>query len=346
MPVPRFTPIRTDRLVIRPMEPTDVDAVWHRRNDPTTAEFQNWSVPYERERAEELVRGMVELDGIPPSDGWFEMAVDDADTGDALGDLALHLTFDGRCAELGYTVAAEARGRGVATEAAAALARWVLETVGVTRVAAMMHPDNLASIRVAEQIGMVYEGHTHNSFWVGDVNSDDWYYGMTPESWREWVDRPRGRPQRVSLVEVTPENLRSVERLATHRSQRRFASTVAESFADALVPEPYLGHPVVPWFRAIEADGDLVGFLMMAARTEHHPTPYLWRLLVDRLHQRRGIGSAALELAIERARDDGSSAIETSWAPGAGSPEPLYLGRGFEPTGEIEDGEIVGRLVL
>ena len=34
----------------------------------------------------------------------------------------------------------------------------------------------------------------------------------------------------------------------------------------------------------------------------------------------------------------------TSWVPGDGSPEGFYLGFGFEPTGEIEDGELVGRL--
>ena len=34
--------------------------------------------------------------------------------------------------------------------------------------------------------------------------------------------------------------------------------------------------------RAVVADGDIVGFVMLALPTEHHEHPYLWRLLIDR----------------------------------------------------------------
>ena len=67
-----------------------------------------------------------------------------------------------------------------------------------------------------------------------------------------------------------------------------------------MFPESIDGAPVVPWMRAIEADGELVGFVMLAITTEAHPEPYLWRFLIDRMHQRRGIGSAALDL-VDRA---------------------------------------------
>lgn len=346
MAVPRFEPLRTERLVIRPMVASDADALWERRNHESSAEFQNWTLPYPKERAKELVDGMVALDGVPPGDGWIQFSVDDAADGSALGDLALHLTFGGRCAEIGFTVAPSARGRGVATEAATALVRWVFETLGATRVGAMMHPDNLASVRAVEHLGMVFEGHTRNSYWVGEENSDDWYYGMTAEAWRQWIERPSEAPVQVELVEITPVNLAEVERLATHHSQRRFVSPMAGSFADALVPEPRHGHPVVPWLRAVEADGEIVGFVMCAEPTEYHQEPYLWRLLIDRLHQRRGIGSAVLDHVINWARSSGSQALTLSWGEGIGSPAPLYLTRGFVPTGEIDDGEVVARLIL
>ena len=35
-----------------------------------------------------------------------------------------------------------------------------------------------------------------------------------------------------------------------------------------------------------------------------------------------------------------------SWVAGKGSPEPMYLARGFVPTGNIHDGEIEARLTL
>lgn len=85
---------------------------------------------------------------------------------------------------------------------------------------------------------------------------------------------------------------------------------------------------------------------MMTMITEAHPEPYLWRLMIDRVHQRRGIGRAALDLVIEQARRWGADALEVSWAPGRGTPEPLYLSAGFVPTGNVDHGEIEGRLTL
>ncbi len=339
----RFEPIETDHLVIRPMHPDDVDALWRRRNDPSTAEFQGWAVPYPRDKAQQLVDGTVELDACPPPDGWIQLAVDDRESGSPIGDLAIGRSFDGRSAEIGWSVDPDARGRGVATESASALVAWLFEAAGVSRVQAMTHPDNLASARVAERLGMVLEGHTRNSYWVGDENSDDWIFGMTHDDWRAWVDRSVASPESVELTEITHSNLRRVERLATHRSQQRFVSPVASSFADVLAPAPHRGHSVVPWYRAVEADGEIVGFVMATEPTAEVPVPYLWRLLIDRMHQRRGVGGRVLDLLIERVRVLGADELEVSWVEGPGSPGQFYLARGFEPTGEIDDGEIVAR---
>jgi diamine N-acetyltransferase len=121
---------------------------------------------------------------------------------------------------------------------------------------------------------------------------------------------------------------------------------MAESYADALFPEIVDGAPLVPWMRAVRADGELVGFVMLALRTEHHPEPYLWRLLIDRLHQRRGIGTRVLELIAEECRRSGSDTLLTSWGEGKGSPREFYLRNGFEPTGRVVDDETEARRAL
>lgn len=346
MGIPRFEPLHTERLVIRPTADGDVDALHARRNDPTTAALQSWEVPYPRERAAELVAAMVAHDGIPPSDGWFQLAIDDGESGEPLGDLALHLTFDGRCAEVGYTLAPNARGRGIATEAVDALATWVVDEVGVSRVSAMMHPDNVASIRVAERIGMVFEGRTRNSYWVGDEVSDDVLYGMTPDMLRSWRDRPRSRPDQVGLVEVTSENVGVVRQLELHASQERFVAPMAKWFAALVTPPIELGEALTPWLRAIEADGEIVGALLMSEPTAVHREPYVWRLLVDRMHQRRGIGRRVLDLAVEQAKGWNADELMISWVPAPGTAGPMYEDYGFVPTGELVDGEVEARLAL
>ena len=134
--------------------------------------------------------------------------------------------------------------------------------------------------------------------------------------------------------------------LRTHPNQERFVAPMARSFADAMFPDDVNGAPVIPWMRAIEADGELVGFVMTTEVTEHHPEPYLWRLLIDRRHQRRGIGDRVLTMLVTQLRWAGHRSLLVSWHPGPGGPEPFYLARGFVPTGRLDGDEIEARLTF
>ena len=69
--------------------------------------------------------------------------------------------------EIGYRLARPYWGCGYATEAARAVRDYAFNTVGISRLIAMIDPHNVASIRVATKIGMRYEkdvmfeGYTH-----------------------------------------------------------------------------------------------------------------------------------------------------------------------------------------
>jgi RimJ/RimL family protein N-acetyltransferase len=60
--------------------------------------------------------------------------------------------------ELGYRLARAKWGNGYATEAALAVRDFAFQTLCVKRLIAMIDPQNVASIRVAQKIGMQYEG--------------------------------------------------------------------------------------------------------------------------------------------------------------------------------------------
>jgi len=143
----------------------------------------------------------------------------------------------------------------------------------------------------------------------------------------------------VELREITFETVRAICRLEVASSQAGFVAPNAVSIAEAHFAP-------TAWFRAIYADGQPVGFLMLeldTAKAEY----FLWRLMIADGYQRRGYGRRAVELAIDHLRSQpGATALMTSWAPDDGGPEPFYRGLGFVPTGEIDDGEVVGRLAL
>jgi diamine N-acetyltransferase len=164
--------------------------------------------------------------------------------------------------------------------------------------------------------------------------------------WEAWVNRPTDPPAEVSLVEITPDDARLWQRVVTHKSQEAFVAPTIASYADALFPEHVDGAAVVPWLRGVLADGERVGFVMMAEVTEHHPDPYLWRLLVGRMHQRRGLGARIIELVVERVRSQGHARLVTSYEVGPGGPAPFYERMGFVPTGNLIDGEVETVLTL
>jgi len=59
--------------------------------------------------------------------------------------------------EMGYRLIRSAWGKGYATEAAGAIRDYAFNTLSLRRLIAIIDPSNIASIRVAEKIGMTYE---------------------------------------------------------------------------------------------------------------------------------------------------------------------------------------------
>lgn len=69
-----------------------------------------------------------------------------------------HADWEVRSVEIGYGVRADERGKGYATEALGAVARWALTEGGVQRAWLTANTDNVASVRVAEKAGFHREG--------------------------------------------------------------------------------------------------------------------------------------------------------------------------------------------
>jgi len=149
----------------------------------------------------------------------------------------------------------------------------------------------------------------------------------------------------VSLRPITPENRAAIEALRVSPRQEQFVSSVAESMQEAL-DEP--GAHAIQW--ALYAGDEPVGFVMIADEVdgpEYFPQ-YLWKLLIDERHQRRGHGTAALDLVVEYFRGrPGVDVLTTSAGQGDGSPIPFYERYGFVRTGDVVfDDEVLLRLAL
>ena len=144
----------------------------------------------------------------------------------------------------------------------------------------------------------------------------------------------------VSLRKITAETVRAVTKLSVAESQKGFVASNAVSLAQALFsPEA--------WYRAIYFADELVGFVMLADESlgpapPEKPGIGVWRFMIDEKFQGKGIGRAALLLVIKHVREKSVfDALELSYVPGPGCPEPFYLGLGFRHTGTVDEGEVV-----
>jgi diamine N-acetyltransferase len=147
----------------------------------------------------------------------------------------------------------------------------------------------------------------------------------------------------VSLRPITDANREAVEALAVTPDQRRFVSGVRESMLEAA------DHPdAQALYWAIYAEETPVGFVMIADEVGNpdYIAHYLWKLLIDERHQRRGFGTATLDLVVEYFRNRGVDAMWTSTGQGEGSPVTFYERYGFERTGDLHGDEILLRLEI
>jgi ribosomal-protein-alanine N-acetyltransferase len=69
-----------------------------------------------------------------------------------------HLIFDELCGEVNYYIAPKHRGKELAAEAVKALLQFGFQEIGLTRIQARCDPDNIASERVMQKIGMKFDG--------------------------------------------------------------------------------------------------------------------------------------------------------------------------------------------
>lgn len=151
----------------------------------------------------------------------------------------------------------------------------------------------------------------------------------------------------IELRELTDEVREDLRAVRLGEGQHRFVTSVDDSLEEAEdFPQGR------PWYRAVYAEGVAVGFVMLSwdcvpDPPQVHGPWFLWKLIVDEHHQRRGLGREIVLMTADLVRQQGGAELLTSYVDEPGGPKDFYLGLGFVPTGEVDDeGEIVLSLPL
>jgi diamine N-acetyltransferase len=148
----------------------------------------------------------------------------------------------------------------------------------------------------------------------------------------------------ITLRELTRDTWEECVDLEVAEDQRDFVSSNLVSLAEA---QFYPGTVC----RAVYADEVMVGFVMYGPDAEYAPDEqgaYAFvRLMIDRHHQGKGYGRAAIAAVIEAIRNNPESRVlYTSYVPENAHAGHLYAAMGFQQTGRLLDGEIIVALRL
>jgi RimJ/RimL family protein N-acetyltransferase len=158
----RTSNLHTLRLKLRRWRPEDAAALEAINADPEVARYLNPPLPPAARFSERCVEHW-ERHGF----GFFAVeSREEPDPGRFIGFVGIgHPTFLPEVAhrpELGWRLARRAWGRGLATEAAAAVRDDAFGRLGLDELISIIHPDNAASKRVAGKVGMTIEGTVHH----------------------------------------------------------------------------------------------------------------------------------------------------------------------------------------
>ena len=141
---------------LRPITVADLAALVSLDSDPEVMRFINGGQPTPRALAAEVMLPRMLAAATRPGLGFFAV---ESPEGAFLGWVHLRLdSFEPAWAEIGYRLARPLWGQGVATTASRLLVRRAFEELGFDVVSARAMPENLASRRVMEKVGLRESG--------------------------------------------------------------------------------------------------------------------------------------------------------------------------------------------
>ena len=146
----------------------------------------------------------------------------------------------------------------------------------------------------------------------------------------------------IRLEDVTARNWRAVARLKLASEQEGLVASNLYSIAQSKFDPD--ARP-----RAVYAGKDLVGFLMydVGETDDKMREASIYRFMIDRKHQGKGYGRAALARALEEIRAvPGIKKVSIGYMPENPVAKPFYASLGFVEVGKDEDGEVIAELVL
>ena len=178
--------INTENLIIKPYCIDDIDDLYKIYSDEKVMQYIPEGV-MSYKWVKDLIIWMVEYcyeKNTPENIIKFGVSIMDKKSNRVIGWCGLgSVDCNPDDVEIFYGLSSEYWGRGLATEAANAMLNYGFNTIGIKRIVALVKPDNIASKKVIDKIGMNFE----KILKVDDLNYSGYdgelYYSMTQDEY-------------------------------------------------------------------------------------------------------------------------------------------------------------------
>lgn len=149
--------------MLRRLSPSDLARFQAYRNDPKVGRYQGWSA-LSSEKAQEFLAEMATAPLFVPGE-WVQLAIAESRTNHLIGDIGLCVRTGGeRSAEIGFTLAPESQGKGLATEAVRETIAMLFEFADIDSVVGITDIRNLPSIELLKGVGMRLKETVESTF--------------------------------------------------------------------------------------------------------------------------------------------------------------------------------------
>lgn len=190
--------IETPRLLLRQFTMDDLDDLHLIYSHPDLTQYLSNEQPLRLEQTQAAINSIIETWRQHKFGVW---AVVYKEHQKLIGHCGLKFLENTLEIQIGYLLLKAYWGRGLGTEAAAAVLKYSFEVVKLERIVAIAKPENIASRRVMEKIGMKYEKDAY--YYDNDVV----YYSLSRRAYQLEALQQRGLIRKVSSTVSSPQPL-------------------------------------------------------------------------------------------------------------------------------------------
>uniref|UniRef100_UPI003F4988D4 GNAT family N-acetyltransferase n=1 Tax=Amycolatopsis sp. CA-096443 TaxID=3239919 RepID=UPI003F4988D4 len=174
-------PLRGSAVLLREFRPDDADAVFAVIGDDRVTRFLSFD-SRDRAAADAMIEGVAERAARSPRAEYY-LGVALLGTPDVVVGFCRLALSGVNTAKIGYAVAADHWGKGLATDAVTTMLNFAFEDLGLHRVTAAIGPDNDASRRVVEKLGFTREGRLRDHVYTNGAWRDSVLFSILSDEW-------------------------------------------------------------------------------------------------------------------------------------------------------------------